>query len=141
MIKQQQDYKSSILKVQDIGDEKCLIDFELLVSLDDYQNKMAMLKKKSIFVLMLDRSMSMSGLKLDLIKNATKNIVKKYYNKGKQNKLHVILFDHKIKVIEPLPDFETFQKLFENDYVPGASAVFYKPFQLLNDLIRSKDIQ
>ncbi|CDW85831.1 UNKNOWN [Stylonychia lemnae] len=137
----QESYKSAILKVQDLDKENYLVDFELTVKLEEYQNYIQNLKQKSIFFLVLDRTMSMRGYKLDKVKEATKFFMKKFYNKHKQERVAVILFDHKIKIVEPQQNFESFCEVLDNEYTPGASAVFYRPLQHINEIVKSQDLR
>ena len=49
---------------------------------------------------------------------------KRYYNKGKQQKLVIVLWDHRCVAVEGIETYEEFKNVIEEKFTPGGSTEY-----------------
>ena len=63
-------------------------------------------------------------MKLDTLKYFMLKTAKRYYNKGKQQKLVIVLWDHRCVAVEGIETYEEFKNVIEEKFTPGGSTEY-----------------
>lgn len=115
------------------------LTIDLKIPISDYK-KIQLDLKPSYCLYMLDRTMSMQGVKLDTLKYFMLKTAKRYYNKGKQQKLVIVLWDHRFVAVEGIDTYEEFKNVIEEKFTPGGSTEYSQPLKFLRDFITQRQV-
>lgn len=125
------------IKYHPISAYEALCDVNLHMQRVTLKKIMKQRKEKSYLLMMIDKSSSMAGRKMERTKMELKKFIKGVLSS--KRKVITVLFDHKICIIEE-NDWNTYEQLIDEHFVVGAGTSYKLPMKYLLELIQTRDI-